>query len=548
MEKAYIEIDWEDRPSTATPLAEQNLDAMSRGLSTVDDRVIDLYNAQQDSPKSITVDETTGLITITKHDGQSYSYNPSTRIYNTIASNQQATQNSFAQVSRNFGDVHDLLDAMDLKVDINAETANAGLTNLQTIITQNDGYYRQEMSGISTNLNTAVSGLNDRINATNNDVTIFKSAITQTTQAIQLSVSSVSGTVDDLAGSLDENVTRLEARIDVTAGAIAMKVSRYEVIDDLAEEFGSGIEITPDRIIFASTGALVVNTTNFILTEEGNARFAGHVEMASGSIDGEDLVTAKDDGNGMHVNHSNSAWKLRSAQIDDLGTRYYTYMTKNKNLIVSDSRTGGHNADNDRTDECSVGTKNYPWRKGYFKYLRVQETKNGSSVTHDVLPEGLDVTIDPSEWVQEGNCYTATRTVNGVKGDIYLYLATKNKTNLLLCYEHRLEVDSFADNSVTFVASSLPQSSISVVLLAEDFIYASMEGADILIGFDQETNTLSATWDSPDDFSKFITWQKDTIIIEKYDPATDTWTQVYSEDSTTKDEHAFTPLVIGGST
>lgn len=549
MDKAYQDYTWWDRPSTESPLDKINLDAISHGLSIVDDRVINNYNAIQDSVKSVAIDETTGLITMYKNDGSSYGFNLATRIYNTIAANQQAAQTKFSQIDTTFGSVQTMLDDMDLKIDITAAGANAGIENLRTVITQNDGYYRQEMSGISQHVDQVESYAGTSAEDLRNYINYVSSSITQTTQAIQLSVQSVTSSVSDVSDALTNAVETLEAQINVTSGEIDLKVSKMEVIDDLTQEFaGSAIQITPTRITFASTGSMVVNTENFKLDADGNARFNGHVDMASGSIDGEPLVTAKDDGSGFNVDHANNAWKLRSAKIDDLGTRYYTYMTKNKNLIVSDSHLSGHNASNDRTDECSIGTKNYPWRKGYFKYLRVQETKNGSAVTHDVLPEGLDITIDTSEWVQEGSCYTATRTINGIKGDIYLYLATKDKTNLLLCYNHRLEVDSFADNSVTFIANSLPQSSISVVLLAEDFVYASMEGADILIDFDTENNVLSATWDSPDDFSKFITWQKDTIIIEKYDSTTDTWTQVYSEDSTTKDEHAFTPIVIGGST
>ncbi len=547
MEKAYTEIDWEDRPSTATPLDEQNLDAMSRGLSTVDDRVIDLYNAQQDSPKSITVDENTGLITITKHDGYSYTYNPSTKIYNTISANEQATRSSFEQVSRNFGDVHDLLDAMDLKVDINAETANAGLTNLQTIITQNDGYYRQEMSGISTNLANVQSGLNDRIDATNNDITIFKSAITQTTQAIQLSVSSVSGTVSDLSDSLDANVSRLESRIDVTAGAIAMKVSKYEVIDDLQLEFGSGIEITPDDITIASTGALVINTSKFKLDKDGNVQIDGHVDMASGSVAGKPLVTSTADGNELSIDHVNNAWKLRSAAVDDIGTRYYTFLTKNKNFIVSTGHNVGHNADNDTTVECSIGTKNYPWRKGYFKFLRVQEERNGHSYTHDVLPEGLQMTLPSSDWESSDGLFMQTIFVNGITDNMYLYIATEDETNLKLVYKHRIEVDTFDSDEVTFIAESQPASDVDLVLLVEDFIFPNIEGADLSVSFDDDAGELAAQWSSPDDFSKFITWSRDRIEIQKWNEDTQDWEDVYDYTEYGEDAYADEPLIIGGS-
>ena len=60
MDKAYQPIDWENRPSTVSPIDEINLDAISQGLSTVDDRVIDLYNTSQNSVKNTSVDEQTG--------------------------------------------------------------------------------------------------------------------------------------------------------------------------------------------------------------------------------------------------------------------------------------------------------------------------------------------------------------------------------------------------------------------------------------------------------------------------------------------------------
>lgn len=547
MDKAYNGLDWEDRPSTATPLDEINLDAISRGLSIVDDRVINNYNTIQDSVKSVAIDETTGLITMYKNDGTSYGFNLATRIYNTIAANQQAAQTKFSQIDTTFGSVQTMLDDMDLKIDITAAGANAGIENLRTVITQNDGYYRQEMSGISQHVDQVESYAGTSAEDLRNYINYVSSSITQTTQAIQLSVQSVTSSVGDVSDALDNAVETLEAQISVTAGDISLKVTKMEVIDDLQHEFGSGIQITPDRLVFASTGAIVINTQNFILTEEGNARFAGHVEMASGSIDGEPLVTAKDDGNGLHVNHSNSAWKLRSAQIDDLGTRYYTYMTKNKNLIVSDSRTGGHNADNDRTDECSIGTKNYPWRKGYFKYLRVQEVKNNRAVTHDVLPEGLRLTLAASDWVLNDGVYGQQIYVNGITGDTYLYIATESQVDLLAVYKNRIEVDTLSDGTVLFIASSLPSADVDVVLLVEDFVTSSIEPADVSLSFDDDAGTLSATWSSPDDYSKFITWDADALIIEKWNEDTETWDEVDYEVSTIPNQYEETPLIVGGS-
>jgi len=314
MDKAYQEYTWHDRPSTLSPLDEINLNAVSRGLSLVDDRVISVYNTLQDSVANITVDETTGLLTIRENGGRSYTFNALTRVYNTISANQQAVQSSFSQVSQNFSDVHDLLDSMNDKIDLNADSANAGITNLQTTITQNDGYYRQEMSGIQSNVDTLATNTGSNIDALYNTITSFKSSITQTTNAIQLSVDQINESVGDLSDDLDSQVSYLSSRITQTAGEISLKVTRGQIINGLQTEFaGSAIQITPDRITFASTGAMVVNTTNFKLDVNGNAEFTGTVYMEAGYVGGYPIVTYGGDDPAMAVQHSTHAWKLRSA-------------------------------------------------------------------------------------------------------------------------------------------------------------------------------------------------------------------------------------------
>lgn len=552
MDKAYLGMTWENRPSTVSPIDEINLNAISSALSIIDDRVIANYNTLQDSVSSITIDEDTGEIVVYEHDGDRYSFNFATNIYQTISANQQAANQQFSQIRTNLGDVHDALDAMDLKIDITAEGANAGITQLRTEIIQNDGYYRQTMTGLSTSIENVAQSADASVNDVRDYVTTVQSSLTQTTQAIQLSVQSVTQSVDDLSGSLDNNVAILQSQINVTAGDISLKVSKLEVIDDLQHEFGSGIEITPDRITFASTGAMVVNTQNFKLDAEGNAEFAGHVDMASGSVAGKPLLTSSGDSSELSIDHVNNAWKLRSARVDDYGTRYYTYLTKNKLFIVSTDHEQGHNNENDVTDRCSIGSKSYPWHKGYYKALRIQEEISGSKITHDVLPEGLDITI-PTGWTQDGDIYTKTITVNGVKKDrSYLYLATSTLANLKLVYKHRIEVDTFANNTVTFIAETEPSESISVTLLVEDYVSPSMQGAELTATFDESTQQLSANWASPDDISKFITWQSDALVIQKWNESTSQWEDAYiapesGEPAFTENQFETDPLVIGGS-
>lgn len=313
MDKAYHEYTWHDRPSTLSPIDEINLNAISRGLSVIDNRVIDNYNSIQESVSSISVNETTGLITVRENGGREYSFNLATRIYDTISSNQQSVQNSIGQINRNMSSVNDMLSAMDAKIDLTADNANAGITNLQTIITQNDGYYRQEMTGMMTTVNAAISDVEDNVDAAFQTIAQVRSSITQTTNAIQLSVQQTNTAVSDLSSSLGSNIASLQSQINVTAGDISLKVSKYEVIDDLTHEFGSGIRITPDSISFVSNGALIINTDNLSLDVDGNADFKGTVTMKGGFIGDDPLVTRSADNGELSVNHASNAWKLRSA-------------------------------------------------------------------------------------------------------------------------------------------------------------------------------------------------------------------------------------------
>ena len=203
MNKAYQDYTWHDRPSTLSPVDALNLNAISHALSLVDDRVINVYETLQSSVANITVDETTGLLTVRETNGRTYSYNSATRIYSAISANQQAVQRSFQQVELNLDNVHDMLDAMDVRIDLTAEGANAGITNLQTTIQQLDGYYRQEMTGIQENVDALAASTADDMDAVYNTITSFRSSITQTTNAIQLSVEQTTQAVSDLGDTLN---------------------------------------------------------------------------------------------------------------------------------------------------------------------------------------------------------------------------------------------------------------------------------------------------------------------------------------------------------
>lgn len=75
MQKAYNPPVWENKPSTNTPLNETNLNRLSQGVSTIDDRVITLDLMKFDKKdaqsciKKIEYDKATGKFTITSVSG-----------------------------------------------------------------------------------------------------------------------------------------------------------------------------------------------------------------------------------------------------------------------------------------------------------------------------------------------------------------------------------------------------------------------------------------------------------------------------------------------
>ena len=75
MQKAYSRINWENYPSEQTPINESNLNRMDSALDEVDDRVIALDTTKAEITdistlvESVTVDDTTGEITLTKYNG-----------------------------------------------------------------------------------------------------------------------------------------------------------------------------------------------------------------------------------------------------------------------------------------------------------------------------------------------------------------------------------------------------------------------------------------------------------------------------------------------
>ena len=75
LQKVYSRINWENYPSENTPINESNLNRTDYAIDTIDNRVIALDTQKADEVniatliKDVTVDNTTGVITLTKYNG-----------------------------------------------------------------------------------------------------------------------------------------------------------------------------------------------------------------------------------------------------------------------------------------------------------------------------------------------------------------------------------------------------------------------------------------------------------------------------------------------
>lgn len=73
--KAYQSINWQNKPSTKTPLNESNLNKMDTALNEIDDRIVSIdtkkFNANEAYTllKNVSFNEKTGELTFTRYDG-----------------------------------------------------------------------------------------------------------------------------------------------------------------------------------------------------------------------------------------------------------------------------------------------------------------------------------------------------------------------------------------------------------------------------------------------------------------------------------------------
>lgn len=120
MQKAYEPTVWENKPSINTPLNKRNLDKLSQGVSTIDDRVITMDLTKLATTEAngmitgITLNQDTGDITITYYSG-------ATSILHTL----------MAQIAINFG-----YDSVTERLIIYLKNGSEQYIDLSALITQ----------------------------------------------------------------------------------------------------------------------------------------------------------------------------------------------------------------------------------------------------------------------------------------------------------------------------------------------------------------------------------------------------------------------------
>ena len=264
------------------------------------------------------------------------------------------------------------------------------------------------------------------------------------------------------------------------------------------------------------------------------------------------------------LQHSMHSWKLRSFPVNDEGTRYYTYLTKNRNFIVSTAETSGHSEENDVTDNCQLGSKSYPWKRGYYKSIKLlTAVEAGKKHYCNVIPDGVIITVPVNAWQRDedfNDIYSQRMTINGITRP--RYEATHNKGQQLSLvpvrghakktYKYEIEVYASNNNEIIFFANTLPDQDLQYHLLVEEYKDSDIDPAELWGHFDDDENMLYLSWNSPADSSTFITWQSDQVIIEKQTGVDEhgepLWEEVYRSDPITiKDKYidVDAPLAIG---
>ena len=287
--------------------------------------------------------------------------------------------------------------------------------------------------------------------------------------------------------------------------------------------------------IFSDHGSLfsLINgtiRTPHLLSNEDGLYVKGTIEADAGRIGGFDILTT---GDSYALDHAQNAWKLRSAPIaGQLDTRYYVSLTKQRNLVVSNSKDDPHSTANDVSDECNIGTLNSPWHHGNFQrvYTVFQAEEDGQLVNKRVQlgTEYVKVKLTGSAWSSNKQTVSITGItkdddIDGkIKQWVYVYPAYANAVDY---FDYGIILTKKKKGQLEFTMTNPPETTPEDV-----YVYLYVTNAkprtttlsaplNASIIYDNTTETTYVQWQDPDD-EMFAVWDTSFIIRRPNQPPT----------------------------
>lgn len=285
--------------------------------------------------------------------------------------------------------------------------------------------------------------------------------------------------------------------------------------------------------IFSDHGSLfsLINgtiRTPYLYTSEDGLYVKGTIEADAGRIGGFDILTT---GDAYALDHAQNAWKLRSAPIaGQLDTRYYVSLTKQRNLVVSNSKNDPHSTLNDVSAECNIGTLNSPWHHGNFQrvYSVFQTEDDGQMVNKRVQlgTEYVKVQLKGSSW----NNDKQTISIVGITKDNDIDDKIKQWVHIYPAYAHAVDYFDYGiictqkkSGQLVFTMTNPPQSTPEDI---DIFVYVTnakpktttlSAPLNASITYDNTTETAYIQWQDPDD-ETFAVWDASYIIRRPNQP------------------------------
>ena len=275
--------------------------------------------------------------------------------------------------------------------------------------------------------------------------------------------------------------------------------------------------------IFSDSGSLfsLINgalRTPFLYSDNSGLHIKGTMYADAGYIGGSPIITTSDS---YAVEHAQNAWKLRSGYINgQIDTKYYVSLTKNRNLVVSNSKDEIHTAENDVTDQCNIGTKSYPWRYGYFNRLYMDKVLLGM--------EYVKIELDATSWNSSNK---QTVDITGIKKDDDYDDKVKQYVSVIPAYADAVDYYNQGivlvqkkKNQLVFQRTNTSQPAVDV----EAFVYVQnakpkTETLDSPVNpsivYDDADEVTYVSWGDPDD-EMFTVWTGSAILRKKDAPPT----------------------------